>query len=240
MVRRRLGTRRAWAAMTALMLAAAAVAAPARARAQESTEAAAPPPPPAAAVLNQGMEVVVALTERVRSGEAKTGQEVRFRVANDVRSLDMRTVVVPAGTQAVGTILESRGAGAFGRPGVLRLTCDRILLPGGVRIPLAPGRPLDARGRSNRGASVGTGVVFGLLTLAVTSFAINFDLFEGGSSEDDNHVVPVLAGVGAGAITASFWRGRNVTLEPGKAFTVTVAADTPVGDGQTLPAQQQP
>ena len=79
---------------------------------------------------------------------------------------------------------------------------------------------------------------------AVTSFATNFDLFEHGHSDGDNHGIPVLAGVGAGAITASFWRGRNVTLEPGKAFTVTVGADTPVGPatgaGTPPPAQQQP
>jgi hypothetical protein len=150
-------------------------------------------------MIPQGTPVFVTLKQRLRSGAAKPGQRVAFTVTSDVRhggtaAGQNAALLIPAGTPAFGTVAESRGAGAFGRPGRLRITCDYVLLPNGTRVPLraatgpdnnkaamaetaspsssnggeGAATNLHASGRSRRGAAVTTMLVVGLPVYGVT------------------------------------------------------------------------
>jgi hypothetical protein len=112
-------------------------------------------------------------------------------------------------------VVESRGAGRFGKPGTLRLTCDYAVLDGGRRVSLRPASPLEARGRSRRSAGVLSGVVVGVGVGYVTLVAVALDnLFS--SNGSSSSPLPLITGVGSGILVSSLWRGGNVTLPEGK------------------------
>lgn len=214
--------------LTALLLVAASAAT--TARAQQTSEVA---PAPAALALSgsaanvvpEGTPVFVALKQTLRSGQVRAGEMVAFEVVSDVRAAAAggQIVLVPKGAPAWGKIIESRGAGAFGRPGRLRLSCDYLLLGDGTRLPLRlAASTLSARGRSRKGAAVVSGTLVGvgvgyvvLVGEAISSI---------GSGDTTSSPAPLLLGIGSGVLVSSLWRGGNVTLPEGKTFAVEVAA----------------
>jgi len=110
--------------LAALLLVAASAAT--AARAQQTSEAAptvpiGSPAPAAATAVPEDTPVFVALKQTLRSGRARAGDVVAFEVVSDVRgaAADGQSVLIPKGTPAWGTVAESRGAGAFGKPGRL-------------------------------------------------------------------------------------------------------------------------
>ena len=246
------------------------VAAAGAARAQEPAPVAPPAVtlPPAAVTLPAGTRVRVRLKEppRLRSGDAKVGDAVRFVLAGEVSGgatgADGKPVLIPAGAELVGTVLESRGAGAFGRAGSLRLSCERLLLPDGTYVPvrLAGGEQGDgaaapdaaavagASGRGRRFAAGTTGVLTGLFAALVVSFAtadwefgngFGYPFGDGGgggsSSNTASNIGSALVGVGAGYLAASLWRGGVVTLTAGGAdeYTLVIAGQQ---DAALVPA----
>ena len=211
-----------------------------------------------APALPEGTPVFVTLKQRLRSGAAKPGQTVAFTVTSDVRrggavAGPNAEVLILAGTPAVGTVVESRGAGAFGKPGRLRVSCDYVLLPDRTRVSLRAIDPdnskavaaesassnggkgaaitLHASGRSRRGPATATMLVVGLPVYAYTYLLAN--LFGTNENAFQGQVVPAIVGVGSSLIVGSLWRGGNVTLPEGKTFAVEVAAASATG---TLPA----
>ncbi len=241
--------------LAALLLA---VSAATAARAQQTSEAAPPasigsPAPAAVNTVPEGTPVFVALKQTLRSGRARAGEVVAFEVVSDVRgaAADGQSVVIPKGALAWGTVVESRGAGAFGRPGRLRITCDYVLLPNGTRVSLrAIGDPnnnkaaaaeaarssnggegaaitLHASGRSRRGPATATMLVVGLPVYAVAYGLAN--LFGTNENAFQGQGVPAIVGVGSALIVGSLWRGGNVTLPEGKTFAVEVAAASATG-----------
>src|SRR5690349_13509053 len=66
--------------------------------------------------------LLLELTERLRSGECRVGQRIRFQVAEDFVGVD--ALAVRKGTPALGTVTESRGRGRFGKRASLKVSID--------------------------------------------------------------------------------------------------------------------
>ena len=177
------------------------------------------PPTTAPVTILAGTPVPLALKQRLRSGEVRKGDPVDFVVAADVRTADGQRVLIPSGTPARGSVDESRRAGAFGRPGRLRVRCEQVLLPDGTRVPLS-GAP-EKTGRSRRWATGITMGAAGFVSLVVGGFAAFSD-----TKSDDR--LATVGGIGGTLLLGSLWRGGDVTFEEGRAFQTTVAADVTV------------
>jgi len=218
--------------MAALLIVA--VSAATAARAQQTVEVAPPAPAahlalsaaPAANAVPEGTPVFVALKQTLRSGRARAGEVVAFEVVSDVRAADGQSVLISKGIPAWGTVAESRGAGAFGKPGRLRVTCDYVLLADNTRVALRPGAAgLGARGRGRGGAAVVSGTVVGLGVGLVVALAEINPLSESTTGSPAG----TMAALASGVLVASLWRGGNVTLPEGKTFAVEVAATSATG-----------
>lgn len=230
-------TTKCFARLAALLLMAATAAT--TARAQQTSDTATLAPVLAAAVpvalaapvahsIPEGTPLFVALKQTLRSGRARLGETVAFEVVSDVRAADGQSVLLPKGALAFGTVAESRGAGAFGKPGRLRVACDYVLLADNTRVPLRPtANALSARGRSRKGAAVVSGTLVGV--------GVGFVILAGealssiGSGDTTSSPAPLLVGIGSGVLVSSLWRGGNVTLPEGKTFAVEVAAASASG-----------
>lgn len=181
---------------------------------------------PRADVLPDGTPITLMLTQRLKSGEAKSGEQVTFEVAKQV--LIGRVVVISVGTPAYGQVEVSQGAGAFGRAGTLRLRCDYLLLPSGAHVPIRSLTSLDRSGRSAAGAAGTIGILSGLVAggIAYVASDLNRNLFSG----SPDHTTPALVGLGTGGavtgLVGSFFRGGNVTLDRGERLEVTVVRET--------------
>lgn len=182
-----------------------------------------------------GTEVVVSLADTLKSGQARTGEPVRYTVTKDVSVGGV--VRIPAGTPAQGVVETSRGAGALGRAGRLRVRCDAVVLPSGLRVPLREREPADALGHSSAGMAVATAGLVGLVVGVVTYTGVNVgtNLF----NDPPDFTGPTLAGLGAGLVSGllvgSLFHGSNVTLDAGRRFDLVVARDTPLGAASVGP-----
>jgi len=174
-------------------------------------------------VVPAGTSVQVRLTQELRSGRCKKGDPVAGEVAADVKSADGKRVLIPAGTPVTGSVLESKRAGAFGRPGRLKLRCEAIRLPDGTTVPLDDGPSLSQTGRDRQAIATGTGVAAGA-GAALGVYAATFDIFGGGPDTGGS----AAAGVGAFALFSALQRGQNATAKAGYRFTVSVARETPL------------
>ena len=165
-----------------------------------------------------GTPVVLTLNQSIKSGAAKAGDTVTYKVAREVD--DGQIILIPMGTPAYGKVTTSHGAGAFGTPGKLQITCDYVQLTDGTHIPLHAAGSISRQGGSNEGAAATTGIVLGGVTYVASDFSRNF------FSSNPDHTTPVLAGLAVGIVTSALWQGRNTALDAGTEFDVTVAQDT--------------
>jgi hypothetical protein len=182
----------------------------------------------------EGTSVVLAFKKTLKSGSAKKGEAVQFEVASDALSPDRRTVLIPKGTSAFGVVEHSRGAGAFGRAGSLRVRCEYLQLANGTRIPLRPAgnsaKVLDANGRNRSGAALGTGLVVGAVSgLAFGAAAAPASLGSEPRRGSRSISGAATAGFVSTALLASaLTRGGNATLREGKSFEAATAAEAPL------------
>lgn len=123
------------------------------------------PSPATAVTLAEGTPVQVRLLQDLKSGHARKGEQVRFEVVSDVVGPD-RSILVPKGTPAVGTVTRSTGRKMFGKPGKLEFTIEYIRLPDDTRIPLRS-TPTAAQGRNNSGVAIATAVLLAPIALLV-------------------------------------------------------------------------
>ncbi len=178
-----------------------------------------------AGILKAGTPVTVVLKEALRGGRDKNGRSVSFAVASDVLAPNGRDVILRAGTPAYGTVRESGGAGMFGKGGKLKITCDYVAAADGARVPLRPAAKRDSIGRTGTNlfpAAIITGIVVFVPTFVGLEISINGLGIGGGRG---NSPVPLIASLGAGVISASFWRGGGAVLPEGRTFQMEVAAD---------------
>lgn len=105
-----------------------------------------------------GTEIKLALLHHVNSKYSPPGTKVYFRVTDDVKVAD--TVVIPAGTVAVGKVTEATKSKSLGRAGNMAVEVKTVKALDGTLIPLDI--DLSAKGRSRTGATVGMVIGFGL------------------------------------------------------------------------------
>ena len=110
----------------------------------------------------EGTAVELELQDELKSGDVQVGSTVHFTVVRDVSN--GAGVLIPAGAPAYGTVTQSKRSGFLGQPGKLGFTCDYVVLPSGVQVPLRA-KELSNHGGDSRGASIATAILFTPLTL---------------------------------------------------------------------------
>lgn len=190
----------------------------------EETAAAVTPPAktaprelPAKVTLAGGARIDVVLETPLSTRIAKKGMEVIFRATQPIavgNSLEL-----PQQTAFIGTVVEAKRPGAFGREGALRVEMKRIDLPSGASAEIAArldSPDMKGKGRISSDSNGKSALVnLALWTLAGTAIGGNV---AGGKG----------AGYGAASAAAvalimmMSHRGADVYLEPGMPFSVLV------------------
>lgn len=116
-------------------------------------------------LLQERTPVKIALLEGLRSGMAKTGDEVIFEVREDILNQN-RDLIISKGTLAFGRIIKSKKRNIFGKPGQLAFTCEYTKGLDGTRIPLRSSE-LGGRGQNNTGVVVATALLVNVLGVFV-------------------------------------------------------------------------
>jgi heat shock protein HslJ len=85
--------------------------------------------------LREGQTVKLKLADTLRSNGSKTGDKIRFYVAEDILGPNGKKLVFK-GARAGGTVTEVRRARRLGRKGVLTFSVDYLVAIDGTRVPL--------------------------------------------------------------------------------------------------------
>jgi hypothetical protein len=183
-------------------------------RAAQLEPAKAPEPPQKAfeeLVVSAESVIGLAADTPLSSERARVEDRVEARVTRAVRVRD--TVVIPAGTRALGTVVEVERGGRFKQPARLGIRFNTLVLADGTRLPIqtetifrdgaAPGNQSAAK--IGGGAAVGT--ILGAILGGSKGAAI------GGA---------VGAGAGAGSVMTS--DRSAATFNPGDSFTARITA----------------
>ncbi len=182
---------------------------------------------PAPTTIAEGTSVLLAVKQTLKSGSAKKGEPVVFEVAADAFSPDRRTLLIAKGTRAFGEVEQSRGAGAFGSSGSLRVRCNYLELADGTHVPLRPaGAGMRAQGRNQSGTAVGIGLLVGVVAAFAASVPVAIG--DGLSGKKSNSSAGGFAFVGSALLTSALIRGGNVTIREGKIFEAATAAEAPL------------
>lgn len=91
-------------------------------------------------ILRQWTPVNVELLSTLDSGKVSRGQQVRYRVKNDV--VFEGKLVVPAGAWGEGKVVKVSSAGYFGKAGYLEVDFGTLQAIDGTQIPVAPRKNL--------------------------------------------------------------------------------------------------
>jgi hypothetical protein len=110
-------------------------------------------------------EVKVELQEDLKSGANKTGEEVPYKLSEDVYGPG-HVLLIPAGALAFGKITKSSRRGMFGKAGKLEFTCDYIQIGDGKHLPLRSD-PMGGSGHGNSGAVIATALFLSVLGVFV-------------------------------------------------------------------------
>jgi hypothetical protein len=110
--------------------------------------------------LEDGTKVPLTLGRELSSGKEVTGNRVDFIVAEDI--LVKGIVVIPKGSQAMGTIVQAQGKRRMGRAGKLDVSIEEVRLADGQRAKLRASEEVKGKGRQGvmTGAMIATGVLF--------------------------------------------------------------------------------
>ena len=179
------------------------------------------PEPLPPGVLGEGSTIRVRLIDELSTREAQKGDPFRSRVSSDVR--EGGQVLIPAGAEIDGIVVEASSGARLGSHGTMRLRPETVILADGSRYRLqayvagAPG----AHARVDREGTIGAdsrikrdGLEYGG---AVGAGAITGAVLGGPAG--------ALAGtiIGAGAVTAHLLVSHpQATLEPGTVLLFTL------------------
>jgi len=174
--------------------------------------------------LPAGTKVLVELREKIKSGDAKAGMTINLATAANI--LDgAGNIMIPKGTPVSGTVVESKGAGGFGKPGRLVIRCTSIDLPSGTKIPLQPRTDkLPQNGENKAAYATASGLLAGVVAAIGLVFATFGASFTGNLSNAAATTIVFGGGALIFALTSSSVRGGNVTLDAGRGFEVQTAA----------------
>lgn len=114
--------------------------------------------------LEEGTPVRLKLVDTVTSSRNKEGDKITLKVVDDILALDGKTVLVQAGADAWGTVVEVSKRGRIGSKGELSLTIDGVKAVNGQKVPL--------RASINRQGSSQLGTVVALSLLVTPLFLL--------------------------------------------------------------------
>ena len=122
----------------------------------------APPPPPAKVTIPSGTTMAVRLVDAVDSETAQQGQT--FHATLDTPLAFEGDVVIPAGYDVEGHVVEVKSAGKFAGQSVLALQLDRVAVGGKYyNIQTDQWRKQGSSRTKNTAAKVGTGAAIGAI-----------------------------------------------------------------------------
>jgi BON domain len=122
----------------------------------------APPPPPAKVTIPSGTTLAVRLVDAVDSETAQQGQT--FHATLDTPLAFEGDVVIPAGYDVEGHVVEVKSAGKFAGQSVLALQLDRIAVGGKYyNVQTDQWRKQGSSRTKNTAAKVGTGAAIGAI-----------------------------------------------------------------------------
>ena len=174
------------------------------------------PPVPATVEIAAGMRIPVVLDTPLSTRISKAGQLVTFRTTDSIRVNDL--LEIPPDTEIIGTVVEARKPGGFGRPGTLKVKVVRIRLASGTATEMAA--HLDSRdvkqGRISADKN-GSANAVDLAQWAVLGTLIGW---QGASGKGAGY--GAAAGALTGLIIMMARRGPDLYLEPGMPFAVVV------------------
>lgn len=184
--------------------------------------AALPPLPvvPALVMLASGSRVSVVLDTPLSTRISKKGQRVTFRAQNFVPLTD--GLELPPETEFVGTVVDARRPGAFGKPGSLQVKLERIELPTGTHAAMrARLESPDANAQGKISADKNsTANVMDLAQWAIMGTLGGYQVAGGKGAG-----YGAATGAAIGLIIMAARRGPDLYLEPGMPFTLVLDDD---------------
>jgi hypothetical protein len=111
-------------------------------------------------VLHEGTPVRMRINRTVSSATATEGDNVDFETLDDVKVNG--SVVIPAGSSAMGTVTQAMSKRHMGKGGKLDMNIDYVRLPNGDKLPLRGVENLKGGGHGGAmtGGMVATAIVF--------------------------------------------------------------------------------
>jgi hypothetical protein len=186
----------------------------------------APPPAPATVELPAGTRILVELDTPLSTRISKKGHPVSFRTTDSVW-LD-GNLELPPGTEILGTVVEARRPGGFGRAGTLKVQITGVRLTTGTETRMTA--HLDSADLKQDRLSADRNRTAGAVDMAQWAIVGTLAGMQIGGGKGAGY--GVAAGALAGLIIMMAQRGPDLYLEPGMPFAVVV--DQPV----TLPGQE--
>jgi len=195
-----------------------------------------PAPPlalPASVAIPAGTRIAVVLDTPLSTRIARQGQQVTFRTTDPLPVGDQ--LEIPRETPIVGTVVEVKRPGSFGKAGVLRVKVDRIELSNGTsREIVARLDSPDMKGGGRLSADKQrTTDLYSLIMYSAEGTLLGAQI-KGGKG--------AAVGAGAGAAVALLImmsrRGSDVYLEPGMPFLVTLDQAVDLPGKEVYDAQQ--
>jgi hypothetical protein len=188
---------------------------------------------PATVQIPAGTRLNVILDTPLSTRIAKQGQIIRFHTEEAFRVHDL--VEIPPETEIVGTVIEAKKPGSFGKAGVLRVRLDSIHLANGADKPIiARLDSPDMRGNGRLTSDNRRSTDIASLALYTIEGTLIGAQIHGGKG----------AGIGAGAgalaaiLIAMSHKGTDLYLEPGMPFSVIIDQPVDLDGKQVYDAQQ--
>ena len=138
--------------------------------------------------LAEGTRLSVENVEQLSSNKSRTGQEVLYRVREDVLG-ENKVVLIRRGAKAFGKIVLAKGAGGLGRKGKLDFNIERVQAVDGSMVQLRSSQKAD--GKNRKGSMVALTLLVSPLGLfmkgknAVIQPATQFEAFVDESADID-------------------------------------------------------
>lgn len=186
----------------------------------------APRPAPATVELPAGTRILVVLDTPLSTRISKKGHPVTFRTTDSVWLQD--NLELPPDTEILGTVVEARRPGGFGRPGTLKVQISGVRLANGTETRMAA--HLDSADAKQGRLSADKSRTAGAVDMAQWAIVGTLAGLQIGGGKGAGY--GAAAGALAGLIIMMAQRGPDLYLEPGMPFAVVV--DQPV----TLPGPE--
>jgi hypothetical protein len=180
-----------------------------------------------------GTRIAVVLDTPLSTRIARQGQQVTFRTTDPLPVGDQ--LEIPRETPVVGTVVEVKRPGSFGKSGVLRVKVDRIEFPNGTsQAIIAKLDSPDMKGNGRLSSDNNrTTDLYSLIMYSAEGTLLGAQI-KGGKG--------AAVGAGAGAAVALLImmsrHGSDVYLEPGMPFQVTLDRTVELPGPEVYAAQQ--